>query len=124
MHVGQERRPRILAGHRLAATRHVELLLDDAGADGREADDQRDHLQVPRLAQQRDRFARADALLVLAGDARLPARFLADGDRADDARSTPERARGDEQQVVRADCARVAAREARPAMPPRLRRRR
>ena len=50
-HVGEERRPRVLAGDRIL-DRHVELLLDDARADRREADDERDDLEVLRLPQQ------------------------------------------------------------------------
>ena len=43
--------------------RHVQLLIDDAGADRHQRDGERDHLQVLRLAQHAQRFAAAHALL-------------------------------------------------------------
>ena len=42
--------------------RHVQLLLDDGGAERGERDDQRDDLQLPRRAQQLERLGAADAL--------------------------------------------------------------
>ena len=44
--------------------RHVQLLLDQVGADRGKGDHQRDDLQVPRLAQHAQRFGAADALLL------------------------------------------------------------
>ena len=43
---------------------HVQLLFDDGRADGREADDERDDLQMLRLAQQLEGLRGADPLLL------------------------------------------------------------
>ena len=52
--------------------RHVQLLLDDRRADRREADDERDDLQMLRLPQQLERLGQADALLLLTATRRHP----------------------------------------------------
>jgi hypothetical protein len=82
---------------------HVQLLLDHVGADRREADDERDHLEVLRLAQQGERIADADpGLLARRGDAgqlHVPP-VLEDVEH--DAHAHREQRRAHEQQVRRA----------------------
>ena len=71
--LGQELGQRVGGGAPLERLRgHVELLLDDAGADRGERDHERDDLEVARLAQQPDGLLAADALL-LGGDGAAPA---------------------------------------------------
>ena len=111
--VGEERRARILSGDRFLDG-HVELLLDDAGADGREADDERNHLEVRRCPEQLDRFERAHALVLVAGNlAVIGRRLLPRRDRPHDDEAHAEREGRDEEQVVRAEGLRVVSREAR-----------
>src|SRR4029078_9479317 len=62
----EERRDRVgRAGTLRCRGGHVQLLIDDRGADRCEADDERDDLQVLRLAQQVQRLGGAPAFLVL-----------------------------------------------------------
>ena len=65
---------------------HVQLLLDDRRADRREADHERDDLQMFRLAQQLERFGRADPFFVLRPPRRRSARPFPPEDRARPAR--------------------------------------
>ena len=84
--------------------RHVQLLVEQTGADRREADDQGDELQVARATQHPYRFGAADPLVLTAGGGareRQVARPPQDG--GDDAGAGEQEPAAGEQQVVRAD---------------------
>ena len=98
----EERRDGVGIGGALGfRRRHVELLLDDRGADGRKADHQRDHLQVPGRSKQLDGLAAADALVLagLGGVARAR-RLLALQDEGDDEEAEAHDRGADQQHLL------------------------
>ena len=87
----------------------------------READDQRDDLQVRRRAQQLERFGRADALLFFAAERRRrrPHAFAADDASDDEGAAQDQRRRARQQQVRWCRSVGVSDRQTpMPAMPP------
>ncbi len=111
----EERRDGVGIGGALGfRRRHVELLLDDRGADGRKADHQRDHLQVPGRSKQLDGLAAADALVLagLGGVARAR-RLLALQDEGDDEEAEAHDRGADQQHLLGAERFDQKRREAR-----------
>ena len=91
---------RVGALHRFG--RHVQLLVDDRGADRGKPDHDRDELQMARLREQPDRLGAADAGFLATGGRRA-VHGLTAYDRGDDPRARGDRHRADEEQVVAAD---------------------
>ena len=83
--------------------RHVELLLDDGGADGGKPDDQRDRLQVLAVLQQPQRLGAADAFVLAAGQRSLNPGFSRAMIGTTSPRHSGHHRRADQQQVGRAD---------------------
>ena len=85
---------------------HVELLLDDGGADGRKRDHHGDDLQVARAAEQGQRFAAAHPFF-LAGLGRVagPGPLVAADDAHDDQQADGEDRGADQQHRRRAELA-------------------
>ncbi len=113
--VGDERGPRVLERNQLAGG-HVQLLLNDAGADRGEGDDERDDLQVTRLQQQAQSFQSADLhalFALLLRRVRGVARLLARDDGPHDEEAEDEEGRADQQQVLGPDGLGELARHAR-----------
>jgi hypothetical protein len=100
----EERGDRIGAARTLRRLRrHVELLLDDRGADRREADHERDDLQMLGASQELERFGGADALLFLARQRGTGRHTLLADDHAHDEGAEEQERGAREEQVRRAD---------------------